>query len=118
MFFVMEEPRSFINNSKAHQASNIIWGSLKCFIAAEEMLEIGIKDHQIVVGAYSTWLVSNSGRKEALEATRKVASLDQQLNELSSDVSSVQSTVSSLSGTVTTIKKTVDTKLSQLGKKS
>ena len=44
-----------------------MWGMILCHLAEENILSKTIKDHPIVVGAYAQWLVSNSGRKEAIE---------------------------------------------------
>ena len=61
----------------------LIWGVIKGHIAANKMLEKSIKDHPIVVGDYSQWLVSNSGRKEAMDTNIMYTKLKYNLYEIS-----------------------------------
>ena len=48
------------------------------------MLEKSIKDHPIVVGYYARWIVSKSGRKEAMDAKIMATNLKDKVNELPS----------------------------------
>ena len=57
---------------------------IKGHIAANKMLEKSTKYHPIVVGGYDQWLVSNSGRKESMDAKIMTAKLKYEVGELSS----------------------------------
>ena len=87
--------------------SMMIWGSMQCVLAAENMALVGIHDHSVVHGAFSTWLVHNSGQKEALYATKLC-------EKLRCKIEDQETTISDLKGQLTSLKKTVDTKLSKL----
>ena len=91
----------------------MIWGSIHCFIAAESMLEKGFRDHPIVVGAYSQWLVSNSGRKEAQESQRAVERLLKELTSTTALAKELKSAVAVLEGKVKSAKATADKALSR-----
>ena len=93
----------------------MIWGTIRCFIAAEAMLEKGFRDHPIVVGAYSQWLVSNSGRKEAQEAQKAVDKLQREVASLTLIGKELKSSVAALQGTVKAAKATADKALSRVG---
>ena len=85
----------------------MIWGSMQCVLAAESMVSVGIQDHLIVHGAFSTWLVYNSGRREALNAV-------QLCKTLNSRADAQEATIDDLRGQLSSLKKTVDSKLSKL----
>mmetsp|Transcript_20683 Transcript_20683/g.30304 ORF Transcript_20683/g.30304 Transcript_20683/m.30304 type:complete len:733 (-) Transcript_20683:5335-7533(-) len=99
--------------SPLHQSSVLMWGSVRCFLAADRMLQKGFKDHPIVVGAYSQWLVSNSGRKEALEAKLQVSRAINDLASTTDLANDVKRTVAELKGKVEAAKKTADKALSK-----
>ena len=43
-------------------------GVINIHLAANKILEKSIKNYPVVVGSYSQWIVSNSGRKSAMDA--------------------------------------------------
>ena len=88
-------------------SSMMIWGSMQCVLAAEEMVEVGLQDHPVVNGAFSTWLVHNTGRREALEAVKLC-------EKLQTKVKDQEAEISDLKGQLSSLKKTVDNKLSKL----
>ena len=74
-----------------------------------------IKDHPIVVGASAQWLVSNSGRKEAIYANIMDTKLKDKVDELSSLSASSSNSNNELNISVAYSKKSVDTAISKLG---
>ena len=61
-----------------------------------------------MVGAYDQWAISNSGRKEALEAKRFGGKLKDRVDELSAMLSYTSKNISELMTTVAASKKVVD----------
>ena len=100
--------------SQLHQASVLIWGSIRCFLASDRMLQKGFKDHPIVVGAYSQWLVSNSGRKEAMEAKSEVLTVSRSLATTSELATELKRAMNEIKGKVEAAKKTADKALSKV----
>ena len=72
------------------------------------MLSKTIKGHPIVVGAYDQWLVSNSGKKEALEAKIQTGKVKDRVDELSATLSSATKSISELRKTVAAAKKAAE----------
>ena len=72
------------------------------------MLSKTIKGHPIVVGAYDQWLVSNSGKNEALEAKILEGNVYERVDELSATSSSATKSISELRTTVAAAKKASD----------
>ena len=64
------------------RSANFIWGTLKTHRVCCELIASEIKNHKIVVGTYSSWLVANSGRKEATTALDHAKSLDKKIEAL------------------------------------
>ena len=102
-------------SSSLHQASVLIWGSVRCYLAADKMLQRGFKDHPVVVGAYSTWLVSNSGRKEASTMSAQIASINNNMATVTDSLHSVKKELSDLKSSVKSVKSTADSALSKVG---
>ena len=93
----------------------MLWGVIKLHLAATAMLKKGIKDHPIVVGTYAQWLVSNSGRREPLEAQSMVKSLSSKVDLMASTVKDTASSLADVKSTVTSVKKTADFALNKVG---
>ena len=93
----------------------MLWGVIKSHLAVSTMLKRGIKDHPIVVGAYAQWLVSNSGRKEALDAHALIKSLSSKVDGISSSLKDATSTLSDVKASVVSVKKTADSALNKVG---
>ena len=82
-----------------------------------ELVSKGLRDHPIVVGSYAKWLVSNSGRKEAILAQKEVTKVQSSLttlrSSLQSDIDKCKSTCGDLRSKVETVKKTADKALAK-----
>ena len=108
-------PTTTTFESDLFRKCTLLWGVIKSHLAAASMLKKGIKDHPIVVGAYAQWLVSNSGRREALEAQSMVKSLSSKVDSISSTVKDTSSALADVKSTVTSVKKTADSALNKVG---
>jgi len=78
----------------------------------------GIRNHPSVVGAYSQWLVTNNGLKEAVQArndSRKVESL---VTSLKATVAEQGRNVADLKGKLEATKKVADKALSNSNRSS
>ena len=102
--------------SNLFQKCTMLWGVIKSHLATASMLKKGIKDHPFVVGAYTQWLVSNSGCREAIEAQSMVKSLTSKVDSMSSTVNDTSSALADVKSTMTSIKKTTDSTLNKVGK--
>ena len=89
--------------SDPHRRSTLVWVMILCHLYQEK-----IKYHPIVVGAYTQWLVSNSGRNEALDAKILVVKVKDRVDELSAMFSSTTKRTSKLKKTVASYKKAAD----------
>ena len=78
------------------------------------MLEKSIRDHPIVVEAYAKWLVSNSGRKEDMEAKVMATKLKEKVDEISSSTTSAAKSINELKTSVVSVKKSAETAISKL----
>ena len=88
-----------LDGNRNLRAANFIWGTLKTHRVGCELIVSEIKNHKIVVGTYSSWLVANSGRKEATTALEhsksletKIASLERKLVDALSIASAAKKT--------------------------
>ena len=88
---------------------------IKIHLAADKMLEKSIKDHPIFVGAYARWLVSNSGRKEAMDANIMATKLIYKVEKISSLSVSSSKRINELKISVASTKKAADTAINKLG---
>ena len=91
-----------------------IWGSMRCYNASDKMLVLGFKDHPVVVGVYSTWLVSNSGRKEAAALGTQIAGINKNVTLVSDDLNTLKKEVSDIRASVKSVKSTADSALSKV----
>ena len=78
---------SNVSGDRNLRSAGFIWASLKTHRAVCELISTEIKNHKIVVGTYSTWLVANSGRKEATLASTQSALLGKKVEALEKKVS-------------------------------
>ena len=85
-----------------------MWGVIRCHIDEEKIISKTIKDQPILVGAYAKWFVSNSGRKEALEAKKMVVKLKYLVDKLSDTSSSAINIISELKTAVATATNAVE----------
>ena len=74
-----------------------------------------IKDHPIVVGYYDRWIVSNSGRKEAMDAKVMATKLKYDVDDISSPTTSAAKSINELNTSVASVKKAADTAISKVG---
>ena len=78
------------------------------------MLEKSIKDNPIVVGACSQWIVSNSGRKEAIDSKVMGTNLKYKVDEISSSTTSTANIINKLKTSGASAKKAAKTTISKL----
>ena len=78
------------------------------------MLEKSIKDHPIVVGDYSQWILSNSRRKEATDANIMATKLIYKVDKLSSLSVSSSKRINELKISVAYANKSADTAIIKL----
>jgi predicted nucleic acid-binding Zn-ribbon protein len=71
-----------LDGNRNLRSANFIWGTLKTHRVGCELIVSEIKNHKIVVGTYSSWLVANSGRKEATTALEHSKSLEKKIESL------------------------------------
>jgi hypothetical protein len=71
-----------LDGNRNLRSANFIWGTLKTHRVCCELINSEIKNHKIVVGTYSSWLVANSGRKEATAALDHAKSLEKKIESL------------------------------------
>ena len=79
----MDTPTHTSFVSDPHLRSTLVCGVIHWYIYEEKILLKTIKDHPILVGAYTQWLVSNSDRKEAFDAKKLAVKLKYHVNVLS-----------------------------------
>ena len=79
------------------------------------MLEESIKDHPIVVGDFSQWLVINSGRKEATDAKIVATKLKDKADELSSSTNFDAKSINKLKNSIAYENKSSKTTIRKLG---
>ena len=93
--------------SDPHRRSTLVCGVIY-FNISEENMQKKIKDHPIVVGDYIQWLVSNSGRKEALEEKILAGMVKDRVDEISATLSSTTKRIIDHRTTVAAAKKAAD----------
>ena len=96
-----------------HAASVKIWSVLRCNEAAKSMQSDGIGSHAAVIGAYSQWLVTHSGRKEADNARKVVDEVKKLLNQMRTELTNVKKTATDAKALAKTAKKTADKALAK-----
>jgi len=69
-----------------HWASTCIWGAVRTDTATANLSKKCIRNHPSVVGAYSQWLVTNNGLKEALQARNESKKVEALVASLKSTV--------------------------------
>ena len=101
--------------SDSWRRSTLIWGVIKGHLSANKMMAKSIKDHPIVVGDYDRWIVSNSGRKEAMDAKVMATKLKYDVDDISSPTTSAAKSINELNTSVASVKKAADTAISKVG---
>ena len=96
-----------------HEASMKIWSVLRCNAAAKSMQSKGIGSHATVIGAYSQWLVTHSGRKEADDARKVAEEAKKLLNQTRTELTNVKMTATNAKALAETAKKTADKALAK-----
>jgi hypothetical protein len=104
----------FANNEKA---SEFICSAIKSYNATQALLQTGIKDHPIVVGAFAEWLVHNSERKEAVESKDSMDELRKEIKDLRDVVSAQQKTLTEVGNKAQTAKQVADRAISKVAPK-
>ena len=100
--------------SYPHLRKTLVWGVIRCHLAEKNMPFKNIKYHPIVVGAYAQWLVSNSSRKEALEAKILAGKLKDSVDEISTKSSSTTNSIRKIKTTVAAAKKVANQAASKI----
>ena len=80
-----------LDGNRNLRSANFIWGTLKTHRVACELVASEIKNHKIVTGTYSSWLVANSGRKEATTALEHSKALEKKIDSLEKKLSEATS---------------------------
>lgn len=69
----------------------MIWGVIRTHMATKAIVKRDFKDHTITVGGtYAQWHVSNSGKKDALEAKATIIKLSTTVSNLKDSATTVQ----------------------------
>ena len=87
---------------------------IKGHLSAKKMLEKSIKDHPIVVGAYTKYFVSNSGIKEGMDAKVMATKLKENLVELYFSSASSSKSINELNISVASTEMAEDTSIRKL----
>ena len=64
------------------RGSMVLWSVMQTHLISQDLEHRKVKDHPIVVGAYTEWIVANSGRREAEEVRDLNAKLTTQVSSL------------------------------------
>ena len=88
-------------NDRDERMSYNVWGVFVTHRCIKDLLVDEIKNHSVVMGAYSQWLVLHSGRAELKCAMATVDSLEKAVKKIKEDIKSLETTAS-------TAKKTAD----------
>ena len=96
-----------------HEASVKIWSALHCNEAAKLMQSYGIGSHTTVIGAYSQWLVTHLGRKEADEAKKLPDEVKKQLTQTRTEVTNIKKMAADAKALAETAKKAADKALAK-----
>ena len=84
------------------------------YLAFNKVLAKSTKDHPIFVGAYNQWLVSKSGKKEAMDVKVIATKIKDKVDELSSSTNSSAKRINELKTSVASVKKASNTAISKL----
>ena len=95
------------------RALNYIWSTLLTYQSMSDLVDKGFKNHPVVVGAYSQWLVANSGRKEASDALAVTSALQEKYSKVDSRLSALAKSQAETAKLAETAKKTADKALSK-----
>jgi hypothetical protein len=72
-----------------------IWNAIQTHFATVALEKKGMKDHPIVVGAFAEWLVHNSGRQEASQATGDLVTIKEEMKNIRKSINEVQTKANS-----------------------
>ena len=96
-----------------YEASVKIWSNLHCNEAAKLMQTDEIGSHATVIGAYSQWLVTHLGRKEADKAKKLADKVKKQLAQTRTEVTNIKKMAADAKALAETAKKTADKALAK-----
>jgi hypothetical protein len=85
-------------NGKNEKGCLVLWAIIQTHMISEDLELRNIKDHPIVVGAYTEWIVANSGRREAEEVRALNIKLTAQVETLAKDLESTKKKLDSVKG--------------------
>ena len=91
-------PMGLDMEGKNEKGCLVLWAIVQTHMISEDLEIRNIKDHPIVVGAYTEWIVANSGRREAEEVRALNLKLTAQVESLSKDLESTKKKLDSVKG--------------------
>ena len=91
-------PMGLDMNGKNEKGCLVLWAIIQTHMISEDLELRNIKDHPIVVGAYTEWIVANSGRREAEEVRALNIKLTAQVETLAKDLESTKKKLDSVKG--------------------
>jgi hypothetical protein len=93
---------------RTQQSSVMIWGAAKTDVAVVKMMDSGIRNHPVVVGAYAQWMVSNSGLRESASARKEASAAKQAVSDLKSQLAEQSKSLSEARSKIDVVKKIAD----------
>jgi hypothetical protein len=91
-------PMGLEMEGKNEKGCLVLWAIIQTHMISEDLEVRNVKDHPIVVGAYTEWIVANSGRREAEEVRALNVKLTAQVEALSKDLDSTKKKLDSVKG--------------------
>ena len=91
-------PMGLDMEGKNEKGCLVLWAIIQTHMICEDLEVRNIKDHPIVVGAYTEWIEANSGRREAEEVRALNVKLTAQVESLSKDLDSTKKKLDSVKG--------------------
>ena len=89
---------------ESDRSARYIWTALQTHMLCKELEDKEIKNHHVVHGVYSEWLVAHSGRREADLAISQAAKAIKELEEMKGKFKKMEESMESLK------KKAIETK--------
>ena len=92
-------PMGLEMEGKNEKGCLVLWAVIQTHMISEDLEARNIKDHPIVVGAYTGWIVANSGRREAEEVMTLNDKLTTQVDTLIKELEATKKKLESVKGT-------------------
>jgi hypothetical protein len=81
------------------RGSMVLWSVMQTHLLSQDLEHRKVKDHPIVVGAYTEWIVANSGRREAEEVRTLNTKLSAQVMVLEKELDSAKKRLDAVKST-------------------